>query len=163
MNCRHKEELLPEADRPYSLFEAASCLQAHQKPWKLPESLALHSAGHICQGLAGAVCFWAAALKAARGTKVSFPCYETWITKSQPFHVSVLLQVADWRLCRICPKDFMWNWTLRVDHIFCPTKVWQNMLPVPQKKVWMKWSQMHRNDITLGLQSRSFFCAELWL
>lgn len=36
VNCRHKEELLPEADRPYSLFEAASCLQAHQKPWKLP-------------------------------------------------------------------------------------------------------------------------------
>lgn len=32
VNCRHKEELLPEADRPYSLFEAASCLQAHQKP-----------------------------------------------------------------------------------------------------------------------------------
>jgi len=44
----HKEELLPEADRPYSLFE----------------------------GLAGAVCFWAATLKAARGTKVSFPCYD---------------------------------------------------------------------------------------
>lgn len=112
---------------------------------------------HICQGLAGAVCFWAATLKAARGTKVSFPCYETWINKSQPFHTSDLLQVADWRLCRICPKDFMWNWTLRVDHIFCPTKVWQNMLPVPHKKVWMKRGQMHRNDITLGLQSRSWF------
>lgn len=55
--------------------------------------------GHISQGLAGAVCFWAATLKAARGTKVSFPCYETWINKSQPFDTSDLLQVAHWRLC----------------------------------------------------------------
>lgn len=45
----HKDDLLPEADRPYSLFE----------------------------GLAGAVCFWVAALKAARGSSVNFPCYDS--------------------------------------------------------------------------------------
>ena len=47
-SIEHRDELQPLADRPYSLFE----------------------------GLAGALCFWAAVLKAAKGKKVSFPCYD---------------------------------------------------------------------------------------
>lgn len=80
---RHKDELLPEADRPYSLFEAGD---SHVLPkWS--------TAPRHRQGLAGAVCFWVAALKAARGSSVNFPCYEAWVFLNGSCVVHVLYTV----------------------------------------------------------------------